>query len=97
MHDEGRNDDELDKIRQASGARLRRTRERATEHETRRAILDILAEDGGRAELTEAQVSARLPGKRRGNDRHTRHHLDVLHRCGLVRHNGGDPRLYQLV
>lgn len=98
MFDEGRSDDnKSDQIRKASEGRLRRTTERATRHESRRAILGMLADDGRGAELTEGQASARLPGKQRGNHLHARYHLGVLHRCGLLGHDDSDPLRYRLI
>lgn len=99
MFDQGGSDDQerTDEVRKASEGRLRRTTERATCHDTRRRIVAMLAEDGGKVELSEAAIGGRLPGKRRGNEHHVRHHLRVLHRCGLVGHDDGDPRLYRLV
>lgn len=99
MFDEdGKSDEErLDEIREASEGRLRRVADRAMCHDTRQRIVAMLCEDGGKAELSEAAIGGRLPGKRRGNVLHARHHLRVLHRLGLVGHDGGDPRLHRLI
>lgn len=92
MYGEG---EELEKIRRTSQRRLSRTTERARQQDTRCAILAMLAE-GGEA-MTEAQISGRLPGKRRGNLLHARYHLDVLCESRLVNRDTSDPPLYSLV
>jgi len=86
VHDERGSDEEQ---------RARRTTDRGRKQDTRAVILAMFGEDGN-AELSEPYICGRLPGKRRGNARHARYHLDVLARCGLVRHDDGDPRLYRL-
>lgn len=97
MSNQGGSDEErLNAIRRASERRVRRTTDRARKQDTRCAILAMLGEEEG-GELSEPYICGRLPGKRRGNTRHARYHLDVLHRSGLVRHDDGDPRLYRLV
>lgn len=97
MHDQRGSDEEgIAEVRRASERRVRRTTDRGRKQDTRCAILAMLGEEEG-AELSEPYICGRLPGKRRGNTRHARYHLDVLTRCGLVRHDDGDPRLYRLV
>lgn len=88
-------DDELRTIERESKRRIERVVSRAREQDSRTRILAMLGEDGG-AELTEEQIATRLPGKRRGNVRQARYHLDILHTAGLVLHDGGDPALYRL-
>ena len=98
MSDKSRSDDDdLNAIRKASEDRSQRTTERARQQDTRCQILAMLSEEGGKAELSEAYISGRLPGKRRGNHLHARYHLRVLCESGLVGCDDSSPPLYRLI
>lgn len=91
--------DELEELRKRCEERLDRTSKGPRRHDTRGAILSLLAGDGDRAEWTEAEIRAGLgnllPAKRRGNRYYVQYHLDVLCESLLIVKTDDEPPRYK--